>query len=263
MNQSACRISFEFFPPKSPEGQEKLLQVANRLSEFMPSFFSVTFGAGGSTRQRTPEAVNDLHVATSVPIAPHVSCLGLAREELHAMLNHYQEQGVKRLVVLRGDLPVGAVSAGEFQLACDFVAFIRNVTGSHFQIEVAAYPEFHPQAASVMQDVINLKMKFDAGANTAITQYFFNTDAFFYYRDACEKHQIDMPIVPGIMPIMHVDKLMRFSEICGAEVPRWLVKRLQAYGDDVESVRAFGVESSLPCASGCWMAACQDCIFIH
>jgi len=219
------------------------MEVAKTLGDFTPAFFSVTFGAGGSTRQRTTETLVTLQNGVNIPIAPHVSCLGFTRPELLDMLNQYRELGVIRLVVLRGDLPQGGMAPkSEFELACDFVSFIRQVSGDHFQIEVAAYPEFHPQALSATQDIANLKKKQDAGANTAITQYFFNTDAFFYYRDECEKNHIHMPLVPGMMPILNVERLVRFSSTCGAEIPRWLLKRLEAYGDDAEAVRQFGIE---------------------
>jgi methylenetetrahydrofolate reductase (NADPH) len=242
INHAACRISFEFFPPKSTEAMEKLMDAAKRLGNFSPSFFSVTFGAGGSTRQRTLETLVTLREHAGIAMAPHISCLGYARSELASLLNQYLELGVTRLVVLRGDLPPGEVKQGDIEFACDFVRFIREMTNDHFQIEVAAYPEFHPQAENATQDILNLKKKYEAGANTAITQYFFNTDAFFYYRDACEAQQIHMPIVPGMMPILNVDRLVRFSHTCGAEIPQWLMKRLQAYGDDAESVRQFGIE---------------------
>lgn len=242
MTYQNCRISFEFFPPKTEEGLEKLIDVASRLKNFIPEFFSVTFGAGGSTRQRTAETLMTLQQQVEASIAPHVSCLGYSRTELLSMLSQYRELNVTRLVVLRGDLPAGEVRKGEFEFASDFVRFIRDMSGDHFHIEVAAYPEFHPQSQNANQDIEHLKMKMEAGANTALTQYFYNTDAYFYYRDACEKQQVHIPIVPGIMPILNAEKLKRFSETCGAEIPRWLMKRLEAYGDDVESVRQFGVE---------------------
>lgn len=236
------RISFEFYPPKTLESTRQLLSVAQELTALNPEFFSVTFGAGGSTREGTLEIVKKLQQHTSVAITPHLSCIGADRDELVAILEQYKTLGVERLVALRGDLPSGMVSAGEFKLASDLVKLIREVTHQHFHIEVAAYPECHPQAKNVLYDVFNLKKKQEAGANSAITQYFFNPDAYFYFLDECARQQIDLPIFPGIMPILKFTKLMRFSETCGAEIPRWLYKRLEAYGDDIESIRAFGVE---------------------
>jgi methylenetetrahydrofolate reductase (NADPH) len=238
----STRLSFEFFPPKSFEGMQDLLVVAEQLKAHSPEFFSVTFGAGGSTRDRTIETVNTLKEKIGVPVAPHISCIGYDKNELANILDEYKLMGVKRIVVLRGDLPSGMVSSGDFELASEFVKFIRVMTGDHFIIEVAAYPEYHPQAKSALEDIINLKDKFEAGANCAITQYFFNTDAYFYFMDECVKYDINMPIIPGIMPIMQFSKLVRFSELCGAEVPRWLYKRLEAYGNDIQSVQAFGFD---------------------
>lgn len=238
----STRLSFEFFPPKSFEGMQDLLVVAEHLKAHSPEFFSVTFGAGGSTRERTIETVNTLKEKVGVPVAPHISCIGYDKNELANILEQYKSMGVKRIVVLRGDLPSGMVSSGDFELASEFVKFIRVMTGDHFYIEVAAYPEYHPQARSAVEDIINLKDKFEAGANCAITQYFFNTDAYFYFLDECAKQDINMPIIPGIMPIMQFTKLVRFSELCGAEVPRWLYKRLEAYGNDTQSVQAFGFD---------------------
>lgn len=242
MDWSTKRVSFEFYPPKTFEGMQKLMVVASELAAYSPSFFSVTFGAGGSTRQRTVETVTTLQQKVSVPIAPHVACIGFDRGELMGILEQYQKIDVKRIVALRGDIPSGMVSTGDFDFAVDFVRFIRVVTGDHFHVEVAAYPESHPQAKNVYHDVLNLKKKFDMGASSAITQYFFNPDAYFYFIDECARHQIGMPIYPGIMPIMECSKLLRFSDLCGAEVPRWLIKRLEAYGDDAASAREFGIE---------------------
>jgi len=234
--------SFEFYPPKTHDGVRTLLRSAIELNAISPDFFSVTFGAGGSTREGTIDMVKALKRDTTTPIAPHLSCIGFNRENLVDILNQYKSLGVKRIVALRGDLPSGMGSIGEFKLASELVKLIRDETGNYFHVEVAAYPEYHPQAKNSMSDIVNLKRKYEAGANSSITQYFFNPDAYFYFLEECAKQQIFMPIVPGIMPIIHFRKLIRFSETCGAEIPRWLCKRLEAYGDDVESVRKFGVE---------------------
>jgi methylenetetrahydrofolate reductase (NADPH) len=236
------QISFEFFPPKTPEGTALLQATAVALARYQPDFFSVTFGAGGSTRKGTIETVSALQKISPVNVAPHLACIGSGREELIAILNEYKLMGVKRIVALRGDLPSGMGQAGDFKYASELVALIRETTGQHFVVEVAAYPEFHPQAGSPHADILNLKRKQEAGANRAITQYFFNPDAYFYYLDDCQKHGIDIPIVPGIMPITQFGKLARFSETCGAEIPNWIRKRLQAYGDDTESIKAFGID---------------------
>jgi methylenetetrahydrofolate reductase (NADPH) len=241
-NPQPVRISFEFYPPSSLDGAKNLLHAALELAQLAPEFFSVTFGAGGSTREGTIETVKVLQQKTTIPIAPHLSCIGYERGELINIINQYKTLGVKRIVSLRGDLPSGMVSGGEFKRAVDLVKLIRETTGNHFDIEVATYPEYHPQAKNAEHDVLNLKKKYEAGANCAITQYFFNPDAYFYFLDECASQQIFIPIVPGIMPILHFSKLIRFSDLCGAEIPRWLYKRLEAYGDDLESIRAFGVE---------------------
>lgn len=235
-------LSFEFFPPKSFEGMEKLMQTALALSEFSPDFFSVTFGAGGSTRQRTIETVAKLQKMTPISVAPHISCIGYDRNDLATILEQYQKLEVKRVIVLRGDMPSGMISVGDFEQAYEFVKFIRVTTEDYFKIEVAAYPECHPMAHDMETDIENLQKKFEAGANGAITQYFFNTDSYFYLLDECAKRQINMPIVPGVMPIMDFEKLVRFSKVCGAEIPRWLYKRLESYHGDQEAVREFGRE---------------------
>lgn len=239
---SVCRLSFEFFPPKTTEGVQRLLQSAKAFDPLTPDFFSVTFGAGGSTRDGTFEMVKMLQTESRTDIVPHLSCIGFNRDELLEIIREYQSLGVTRIVALRGDLPSGMCSTGEFKYASELVELIREATGDYFHIEVAAYPECHPHAKHAHADIINLKRKVDAGANSAITQYFYNPDAYFYFRDACERSGINVPIVPGIMPILHFSKLMRFSESCGAEIPRWLYKRLEAYGDDVESIRQFGLD---------------------
>jgi methylenetetrahydrofolate reductase (NADPH) len=242
MKKKSLVISFEYFPPKTPEGIKSLHQSADKLSKLNPDFFSVTFGAGGSTRDGTIETVSWLQKNTHVAIAPHLACVGLNRKELIDILKQYQSLGIKRLVALRGDLPSGMGHSGELRFANELVALIRDTTGEHFHVEVAAYPEVHPQAKDAIKDIVNLKRKADAGANSAITQYFFNPDAYFYFIDECEKQDISIPIVPGIMPITHFGKLIRFSDMCGAEIPRWIRKRLESYGEDLISVETFGLE---------------------
>jgi len=239
MNTNA--YSFEFFPPKTAEGMATLRDARAELAKFNPEFFSVTFGAGGSTRDRTMETVLDIQ-QQGLPAAPHISCISSSKEEIRGLLQAYQASGIKRLVALRGDLPSGEVSAGDFRYASELVAFIRAETGQHFHIEVAAYPEFHPEAKSPAADVLNLKRKIDAGANSAITQYFYNADAYFHFIDQCAAAGINVPIVPGIMPIYNITQLARFSNVCGAEIPRWLRLRLEEYGDDMPSLRAFGMD---------------------
>ena len=239
MNTNA--YSFEFFPPKTAEGMATLRDARAELAKFNPEFFSVTFGAGGSTRDRTMETVLDIQ-QQGLAAAPHISCVSSSKEEIRALLQAYQASGIKRLVALRGDLPSGEVSAGDFRYASELVAFIRAETGQHFHIEVAAYPEFHPEAKSPAADVLNLKRKMDAGANSAITQYFYNADAYFHFIDQCAAAGINAPIVPGIMPIYNITQLARFSNVCGAEIPRWLRLRLEEYGDDMASLRAFGID---------------------
>lgn len=243
MNILMQNLSFEFFPPKTPEGNQHLSEAAKLFSEYNPHFFSVTFGAGGSTRSGTMEAVKMLQQLSSVPVAPHLSCVGSTRDEIVEVLKQYKDLGAKRIVALRGDLPSGmGGQAGDFKYASELVALIREVTGDHFYIEVAAYPEIHPQAISVIDDILNLKRKYEAGANSAITQYFFNPDSYFYYLDECAKYDINIPIIPGIMPINQFNKLIQFSQMCGAEIPLWIRKRIEAYGDDAESIKIFGIE---------------------
>lgn len=236
-------ISFEFFPPKAQTAVIQLRDTATILAQLKPEFFSVTFGAGGSTHDGSLETIDMLQKETSIPVAPHLSCIGTTRDYLLGVLDIYKMMGVKRIVALRGDMPQGIdKQEGDLRYASDLVAFIRKETGDHFHIEVAAYPEVHPQASSPIDDIQNLKRKFDAGADSAITQYFFNSDAYFYFLDECAKQKIFNPIIPGIMPITQYSKLQRFSSVCGAEIPRWLCKRLEAYGDDQESIKAFGLE---------------------
>lgn len=234
-------LSFEFFPPKTEEGIEKLRETRAQLAQYNPEFFSVTFGAGGSTRDRTMETVLEIQ-QEGFEAAPHISCISSSKAEILELLQAYKSHGIKRLVTLRGDVPSGEVSAGDFKYAVELVEFIRANTGDHFHIEVAAYPEFHPEARSPAADLLNLKRKVDAGANSAITQYFYNADAYFRFIDQCATANINVPIVPGIMPIYNITQLARFSSVCGAEIPRWLKMRLEEYGDDMASLRAFGVD---------------------
>jgi len=233
--------SFEFFPPKTAEGMANLREARKSLAQFKPEFFSVTFGAGGSTRDRTMDTVFEIQ-DEGYAAAPHISCISSSKEEIRELLSAYQAKGIKRLVTLRGDVPSGEVSAGDFKYANELVSFIRQETGDWFHIEVAAYPEFHPEAQSAAKDIANFKRKVEAGANSAITQYFYNADAYFRFLEACEQANIAVPIVPGIMPIYNYTQLARFSGVCGAEIPRWLRLRLEAYGDDMASLRAYGAD---------------------
>jgi len=234
-------VSFEFFPPKTPEGVGKLRDVRQQLYALQPEFCSVTYGAGVSTQAGTCATVREV-LAEGVPAASHFSCVGATRETVRAQLAELQAMGVKRLVALRGDLPSGYGMGGEFQYASDLVAFIRARTGRHFHIEVAAYPEMHPQARSPEADLKAFAAKVRAGADSAITQYFFNADAYFRFVDEARRAGLAVPVVPGIMPILGSTQLLRFSAACGAEVPRWLRLRLQGFGDDVASLRAFGLD---------------------
>lgn len=237
------RYSFEFFPAKTEAGHEKLLATAQELAALRPDFFSCTYGAGGSTRDRTLHSVLELDQKTKIPAAPHLSCIGDSKEELRALLKTYQEGGIKRIVALRGDLPSGmGLASGELRFANELVDFIRAETGAHFHIEVAAYPEMHPQARNMEEDLLNFARKAKAGADSAITQYFFNADCYFHFVERVQKLGVDIPIVPGIMPITNYSKLARFSDSCGTEIPRWIRKQLEAYGDDLESITAFGEE---------------------
>jgi methylenetetrahydrofolate reductase (NADPH) len=233
--------SFEFFPPNTDDGVGKLAQTAVQLAQLKPRFFSVTYGAGGSTQARTLKAVLDLRAAGHAA-APHISCIGSTRAGLRDFLQQYKDNGIKHLVALRGDLPSGTASAGEFHYANELVAFIRKEFGDHFFIEVAAYPEYHPQSKSAQDDLNNFKRKVEAGADSAITQYFYNADCYYHFIDECEKMGITIPVVPGIMPIGRFSQLARFSDACGAEIPRWIRKKLEGYGDDTESIRAFGLD---------------------
>ena len=235
------RYSFEFFPTKTEAGHEKLMDVARQLAAYKPDFFSCTYGAGGSTRDRTLNTVLQLDGEVKVPTAPHLSCVGDSKAELLELLNLYKNAGIKRIVALRGDLPSGmGMASGELRYANELVEFIRTETGDHFHIEVAAYPEMHPQARNFESDIANFVRKAKAGADSAITQYFFNADSYFYFVERVQKLGVDIPVVPGIMPITNYSKLARFSDACGAEIPRWVRKQLEAYGDDSDSIRAFG-----------------------
>jgi methylenetetrahydrofolate reductase (NADPH) len=232
-------LSFEFFPPNTPEGVAKLRLTRQVLSELKPEFFSVTYGAGGSTQEKTVGIITEI-AAEGLQVAPHLSCIGATRTGIAELLDRYRAQGIRRLVALRGDLPSGMVDRGEFRYASDLVAFIREHGGDWFHIEVAAYPETHPQAASPDHDLDNFIRKVEAGADTAITQYFYNANAYFDFVDRARARGVTIPIVPGIMPITNYTQLARFSDNCGAEIPRWVRLRLAAYHDDLASLRAFG-----------------------
>ena len=235
-------FSFEFFPPKTEKGIENLTKVRNELAALNPAFFSVTYGAGGSTQESTIQTVLDTQQQTGIPTASHLSCVGSSKEQIREILSLYKEHNIHRLVALRGDLPSGMRDIGDFQYANDLIAFIRQETGDYFQIEVAAYPEMHPQAPSYQTDIHNFVNKMKSGANRAITQYFYNADAYFHFVESIAKEGIDDPIVPGIMPITNFVQLARFSDGTGAEIPRWLRKRLEGYGDDLDSIQQLGLE---------------------
>jgi methylenetetrahydrofolate reductase (NADPH) len=238
-------ISCEFFPPKTDKGIATIRDVRQQLAPLKPEFYSVTFGAGGSTQDNTLNAVVEIqqaHAVTGIDAAPHLSCVGSTAERIRDMLTTYQSHSIKRIVALRGDLPSGMRDPGAFRYANELVEFIRQETGDYFTIEVAAYPEIHPQAASAKADFDNFKRKVDAGANSALTQYFYNVDAYLYFVDRCQKNGIDIPIIPGIMPINNFYQLARFSDGCGAEIPRWLRKRLEEFHDDTESLQAFTLD---------------------
>jgi len=235
-------FSFEFYPPRSEEAEALLSVASHKLAKLKPEFFSVTFGAGGSTRELTKETVLTIKANTGINAAPHLSGIGSSPEQIREILLDYKENGINRLVALRGDLPSGTYASSGFRYANELVTFIRQETGSHFYIEVAAYPETHPQAISAKSDLEHFKLKIDAGADSAITQYFYNADAYFHFIDNCHEIGIDVPIVPGVMPIANYFQLARFSDACGAEIPRWMRKQLECYGDDRASIQAFGVE---------------------
>lgn len=235
-------FSCEFFPPHDADGMAKLRDTREELARLRPAFYSVTYGAGGTTRDRTLATVQEIQQEGRIPAAPHLTCIGSTQANIRVLLDDYRAQGIQRLVALRGDLPSGMRQPGEFRYANELVAFIRAETGDHFHIEVAAYPEFHPQALDARQDLERFQGKVEAGANSAITQYFYNPDAYFRFIDSCERLGLDVPIVPGIMPITNYKQLVRFSDGCGAEIPRWLRKRLESFGEDLESLRAFGLD---------------------
>ena len=234
-------FSFEFFPPQTPEGMDKLRATRRQLGQLKPAFFSCTFGAGGSTRDRTLETVLEIQ-AEGHPAAPHLSCIGSTQENVRAVLARYQDAGIRRIVALRGDLPSGMADPGAFRYANELVQFIRKETGDWFHIEVAAYPEYHPQAKSPRDDLENFRRKVDAGANSAITQYFYNADAYDQFVDQAQALGVTLPIVPGIMPIANFSKIARFSDACGTEIPRWMRRKFESFGDDSASVRSFGLD---------------------
>ncbi len=235
-------LSFEFYPPKTDDQRAQLDRTASKLKVHAPEYVSCTFGAGGSTLSYTSETVRHLNQHHGLQAAPHLSCVGGTREEIRELLKLYRAIGVRRIVALRGDLPSGMGFPGDLRYASELIAFIRAEHGDAFRIEVGAYPETHPQASEALADLRHFKAKIDAGADAAITQYFYNADAYFQFVDATRKLGVDVPIVPGVMPISNFSQLRRFSEQCGAEIPRWIAKRMQAYGDDVDSVRAFGAD---------------------
>jgi len=234
-------ISLEFFPPNTPEGERKLRETRARLLGVAPEFFSVTYGAGGATRDKTVRTVFEI-AAEGLAVAPHLSCVGATRETVAELLDQYRAHGIRHLVALRGDLPSGMVDAGDFRYAADLVAFIRQHSADWFDIKVAAYPEVHPQAASAHADLQAFVAKMRAGANSAITQYFFNNDAFLRFRDEVARAGVTAPVVPGIMPITNFRQLARFSDACGAEIPRWIRSRLEQLGEDLSAIRRFGAE---------------------
>ena len=235
-------LSFEFYPPKTDEQRAQLDRTARKLKTHAPEYVSCTFGAGGSTLSYTSETVRHLKQTHGFDATPHLSCVGGTREEIRELLKLYRAIGCRRIVALRGDLPSGMGHPGDLRYASDLIAFIRAEHGDHFRIEVGAYPETHPQAEDALVDLRHFKAKVDAGADAAITQYFYNADAYFHFVDAVRRIGVEIPIIPGIMPISNFSQLRRFSEACGAEIPRWIAKRMQAYGDDAESVRAFGAD---------------------
>ena len=239
---AAPRISFEFFPPRTAEQKLILESTWQKLAPLNPDYLSVTFGAGGSTLEATRDAVEDLAAQTDVPVAPHISCMAQNEEMLHRILAAYRERGINRLVVLRGDRPEGMSGPGPFQYANELVGFIRQEFGDHFHIEVACYPEFHPESRSPRSELYYFKQKVDAGANGAVTQYFYNADSYFSFLDDCRRSGIEIPITPGIMPITNYKQLSHFSDMCGAEIPQWIRRRLEGYGDDGASIRAFGLD---------------------
>lgn len=237
----SAELSVEFFPPQTTEGAAKLKVERAKLAELKPAFFSVTYGAGGSTQARTFATVKEI-AEEGHQAAPHLSCVGSTRAGIREILEHFKAEGIRRIVTLRGDLPSGMADAGELRYANELVEFIRAETGDWFTLEVAAYPEWHPQAKSPREDVQNFVRKVKAGADGAITQYFYNADAYFHFVDEARRHGVDIPIVPGIMPILGFSRLARFSDACGADIPRWMRRKFESYGDDTDSIRAFGLD---------------------
>jgi methylenetetrahydrofolate reductase (NADPH) len=233
--------SFEFFPPNTPEGIKNLKDTRQQLSAFKPEFYSVTFGAGGSTRDRTLETVLEIK-QEGLNAVPHISCISSTKAEIKTLLDIYQQHNIKHLIALRGDIPSGSAVSGEFKHANELVSFIRQETNDYFHIEVGAYPEYHPEVISSQIEIQNFKNKVNAGANSAITQFFFNADAYFRFMDECLIADINIPIVPGVMPIYNIKQLARFASNCGAEIPRWLRIKLESYGDDLPSLRSYGVD---------------------
>lgn len=235
-------ISFELFPPNTSMGMEKLITTCQLLQQFQPEYFSVTFGAGGVNRKktfRTLRMLRNIHI----PVSPHLTCIGMPKEIIRQILKNYMNVGITHLVALRGDLSIGmTIDQGDFKHADELVKFIRQETGDHFHIDVAAYPEFHPESKNISIGLENFKRKIEAGANSAITQYFFNREAYLYFLESCERYNINVPVVPGIMPISNFEKLLRFSKTCGAEIPAWLCKRLETFCDDPKSLRAYGID---------------------
>ncbi len=241
-DRNTLKLSFEFFPPRTPAAEQSLHATVARLRQLQPDYFSVTFGAGGSTRDKTFETARFINDTTGIEAAPHVSCIDSSAEDLREVLQNYKKHGFDHLVALRGDRPSGLAGTGALRFANELVEFIRAETGRHFHIDVGCYPEFHPQAHSAEKDLDNFRRKVDAGADSAITQYFYNIDAYFRFLDSCSALGINIPIVPGIMPISNRDQLVRFSTMCGAEIPRWILKRLEDFGDDLAAIRSFGID---------------------
>jgi len=241
MTNNERPYSCEFFPPRTDKGREIWREALTGLVKLKPAYFSCTYGAGGTTQDGTTETLKEI-LAVDFPAAAHITCIGSTEAKIRMLINEYKEMGVNRLVALRGDLPDGMTDPGEFRFADELVSFIRKETGDFFHIEIAAYPEKHPQAISMQQDLENFKKKALAGADSAITQYFFNADAYFRFVESCRGMGVNLPIVPGIMPITNYTQLARFSEACGAEIPRWILTRLEGYGDDLQSIRAFGLD---------------------
>jgi methylenetetrahydrofolate reductase (NADPH) len=234
-------VSFEFFPPRTEEGDLKLNKTIKTLSEFNPKFFSVTFGAGGSTKAKTLETVLTIKSSNNNGV-PHLSCISASKEDIRNLINEYKTHDINHLIALRGDNPSGAISHGDFKYANELISFIREETGEYFNIQAGAYPEYHPEAESATDDLNNFKRKIEAGANSAITQFFFNADAYFRFVEECQKVSISVPIIPGIMPIYNIKQLSRFASNCGAEIPRWLRLKLESYDDDIQSLRDYGVD---------------------